>query len=226
MRILNVLPFASPKANIVENRNKNNTTKLLLSKPVFDTVSFGNREEENLKKLEAEGYKKYGTLTVYDENKKPVEGQLFLKRSYEKCVDFLVSDKQYNEIGRIDSSEDSQKPDYYLCSIVNQSKNKHNRGFFRDPITGPAKGSFSGVGRALYDTLENYLQKNFPNVKGFSANAISQNSWDFHKKIGFVSFYEDYEESCFADNMMYRAFKNNSISDGKKNNLKNLKVKI
>lgn len=224
MRILNVLPFASPKANRVENRNKNNTTKLLLSKPVFDTVSFGNREEENLKKLDAEGYKKYGTLTVYDENKKPVEGQLFLKRSYEKCVEFLVSDKQYNEIGRIDSNENYKKPDYYICCIVNQSKN--NIGGFRDPITGPAKGSFSGVGRALYDTLENYLQKNFPNVKGFSANAISQNSWDFHKKIGFVPFYEEYEESCFADNMMFRAFKSNKVGDVKQHNLKNLKINI
>ena len=224
MRILNVLPFASQKSNRIENRNKNNTTKLLLSRPVFDTVSFGNREEENLKKLEDKGYKKYGTLTVYDENKKPVEGQLFFQRAYENSVAFLVSDKQYNEIGRIDCSKEYKKPDYYICCIVNQSKNKIKD--FRDPITGPAKGSFSGVGRALYDTLENYLQKNDPNAKGLSANATSQNSWDFHKKIGFIPFYEDYEESCHYDNMIYRAFKNNNISDVKQNNLKNLKIKI
>lgn len=197
-----------------ENSNKNyNMSHIPYFVPILSFCGSNNPEfkadlEENIvgfpsvdipEDIMKEGFEFCGTVNLQDEEKKPQEGYVFIKKrkaskNEQESIQLLITDNEFDDLGELCShiKYDKNNRLYAYCDLNNYA-NVYNES--RCDVDSPIKKygngkantqkKFKRVGTELYRVLEEYLKENYPDAEYLEACPVRQGSKIFHEKIGF-----------------------------------------
>ena len=219
MRICAVSNFYNNTYNYNNSKNKHialnkqSDNNCFVKSNRIITPAFGTKikvDTNNIfyKKITEAGFSLFNQVKILDPKGKFVDGYSFIKDSGKENLISMITDKNFQELGHVGMSE-SYEGIYQgaWCSVVNNTAiRKDYATDFRTPnfefFKSKENGHYKLVATRAYEQLIEYIKLNKPHIKRIKINALTEGSWNYHKKLGFVDSGQDEFDSYAYINML------------------------
>lgn len=186
--------------------NKNKTTQQYKT-PIknmalpYDTVAFNGINSDTLNKklslIKLYGFSLFDRVNIINPKGEVISGYSFIKAKRKNIIS-VITDNEFDQLGHVSMNENYRGffPGAW-CSVVNNTSIKETLlSGFKEPYLPFYKtledGHYKMVATQAYNSLIKYIKQNKPYIKKLNVNAITKKSWDYHKKLGFISSKKDF----------------------------------
>ena len=172
-------------------------------------IGFKSQVTPSMELFKKNGFVFQNRVNLVAPDGKPCKGFGFIQDLKGYGIGTLITDDKLYELGNAHAEIHSDGIGWLIIKNLTTPQPEMPLDFmspiFRDFAKKAKNGYFKHVATEAYNTLINYIRKNYPEVKELRADAKSQQSWNFHHKYGFSdNQFGEYNSYAFTNELFYR----------------------